>query len=60
MESKQIIRALRGSFKVEDFEALAALLVKCGYTVRITRATKVGTKSKENVIEYYIENAEEA
>lgn len=59
MDNKQTIRVMRGSFKVDDLEMIAALLVKCGYTVRITRAKKAGANSKENIIEYWI-NTEEA
>jgi hypothetical protein len=55
MNDKNVIRAVRGAFTNDDIAQLAALLVKYGYTVRITRATKPGKNSIENVIEYKVE-----
>ncbi len=55
MENKNVIRAVRGAFTNDDIAQLAALLVKYGYTVRITRAKKPDKNSIENVIEYKVE-----
>lgn len=55
MNEKNVIRAVRGAFTNDDIAQLAALLVKYGYTVRITRAKKPDKNSIENVIEYKVE-----
>ena len=52
MKNANTIRALRGKMLNDDFLALATLLVKAGYTVRITVQEKPGSKNKETVIEF--------
>lgn len=46
------IRSLRGKILNEDFLTLATLLVKAGYTVRLTADVKPGSKVRETVLEY--------
>ena len=54
--NKNTIRAIRGVFTNDDMVALAALLAKYGYAVKIARVDKPGTKgAKENVVEYWEE-----
>lgn len=46
------IRALRGKLTNDDYLALATLLIKAGYTVRLTADVKPGSKVRETVLEY--------
>lgn len=56
MENKKTIRAIRGVFLNDDLVELAAVLVKYGYAVKISRVDKPGTKgAKENVVEFWEE-----
>lgn len=48
-----VIRALRGKLLNEDYLALATLLVKAGYTVRLTSDLKPGSKTRETVLEFW-------
>lgn len=61
--AKQIIRSIRkGSvqWNEEDRLAIATLLIKCGYTVRITHRAIPGFEDKKNgKTEYIIEYQEE-
>ena len=48
-----VIRALRGKLLNEDYLALATLLVKAGYTVRLTSVrVTAGGKARETVLEF--------
>ena len=61
---KNKIRNIRGRFTVEDMTTLAASLIKCGYTVRITMdlrpGTKVKVKVKEPVVGYWEDGKDES
>lgn len=57
---KNKIRNIRGRFTVEDMTTLAASLIKCGYTVRITADMRPGTKVKETVVEYWEDGKDES
>lgn len=46
------IRALRGKLTNDDYLALATLLVKAGYRVRLTSDLKPGSKTRETVLEF--------
>lgn len=46
------IRALRGKLTNDDYLALATLLVKAGYRVRLTSDLKPGGKTRETVLEF--------
>lgn len=46
------IRALRGKLTNDDYLALATLLVKAGYAVRLTSDLKPGGKTRETVLEF--------
>lgn len=48
-----VIRAQGNKLLTEDYLALATLLIKAGYTVRITTKEVPGKKTKEKVIEYW-------
>lgn len=48
-----VIRALRGKLLNEDYLTLATLLVKAGYTVRLTSVrVTAGGKARETVLEF--------
>ena len=49
------INVIRSNTKLlnEDYLALCTLLIKAGYTVRISTREVPGKKSKEKVIEYW-------
>ena len=57
---KNKIRNIRGRFTVEDMTTLAASLIKCGYTGRITTDLRPGTKVKETVVEYWEDGKDES
>ena len=57
---KNKIRNIRGRFTVEDMTTLAAILIKYGYTVRITTDLRPGTKMKETVVEYWEDEKDES
>lgn len=46
------IRALRGKLTNDDHLALATLLVKAGYAVRLASDLKPGGKTRETVLEF--------
>ena len=46
------IRALRGKLTNDDYLALATLLVKAGYAVRLASDLKPGGKTRETVLEF--------
>lgn len=46
------IRALRGKLTNDDYLALATLLVKAGYAVRLASDMKPGGKTRETVLEF--------
>lgn len=47
-----VIRPLRGKLLNEDYLTLATLLVKAGYTVRLTADLKLCSKTRETVLEF--------
>lgn len=48
-----IIRSQGNKLLIDDYLALATLLIKAGYTVRYTTKEVPGKKTKEKVIEYW-------
>ena len=50
---KSIIRPQGNKFLNEDYIAIATLLIKAGYTVRIVTREVLGKKTKEKVIEFW-------
>ena len=57
---KNKIRNIRGRFTLEDMTTLAASLIKCGYTVRITSDLRPGTMVKETVVDYWEDGKDES
>lgn len=53
MEKKASVIRSNGKFLNEDMCALATLLIKAGYTVRIATREVPGKKTKEKVIEFW-------
>lgn len=47
------IRAVKAPLTKNDLLEIAALLIKAGYSVRITTAIKPNAKTKETVVEYW-------
>lgn len=50
---KNIIRSQGNKLLNEDYLALATLLIKAGYTVKITTREAPGKKTKEKIIEFW-------
>ena len=56
METKKnVIRSLRAPFTNDDYFALGTLLLKAGYTVRLTTQAVPGKQTKEKVVLYWEE-----
>lgn len=56
METKKnVIRSLRAPFANDDYYALGTLLLKAGYTVRLTSQAVPGKQTKEKVVLYWEE-----
>lgn len=52
-----VIRSQGNKLLTEDYLALSTLLIKAGYTVRITTREVPGKKTKEKVIEFWEDGA---
>lgn len=52
---KKTIRSVRGRMLNDDMIALASLLIKAGYAVRITTVKENGKQAKETVVQYWEE-----
>ena len=52
-KNKNTIRPLRGALANDDYLALATLLIKAGYTVKLATQTVAGKQTKEKVILFW-------